>query len=205
MPPPTSLRSLPLGDFLNSIAAKTPAPGGGAVASATAALAASLGQMVVAFSLGKKSLAPHQPALSRAAAILARTSTLLLELADEDAAAYTLVNQLSKLPESDPHRIKEWPAAVQAAVNIPRAVIGASCDLLRLLESLHPITNTHLHSDLAIAAILAESAARSAWWNVKANLPLLPTPESRATLEQELQSLLQQAQARLHRLELACS
>ena len=204
MPAPSSLRSLPLGEFLDSISAKTPAPGGGAVASATGALAASLGQMVVSFSLGKKSLAAHEPALSRAAAVLARTSTLLLELAEEDAAAYTLVNQLSKLPESDPRRIKEWPAAVAAAVNVPRAVVGACCDLLRLLESLHPITNPHLRSDLAIAAILAESAARGAWWNVKVNLPLLPTPEARITLEQELQSLLQDAHVRTQRLEHAC-
>ncbi len=205
MPAPTSLRSLPFGQFLDQVAAKTPAPGGGAVASATGALAASLGNMVVSFSLGKKSLADHQPALTRAATVLARTADLLLELAEEDAAAYSLVNTLSKLPESDPRRAAEWPAAVQAAVNVPRAVVGASCDLLRLLESLHPITNTHLHSDLAIAAILAESAARSAWWNVKVNLPLLPTPESRATLEQELQTLLQDAQTRRQTLEHTCA
>ena len=54
-----------------------------------------------------------------------------------------------------------------------RAVVGACCDLLRQMESLAPITNQQLRSDLAIAAILTEGAAKSGWWNVKMNVMLL--------------------------------
>ncbi len=89
---------------------------------------------LLAYSVGKKNLAEHQPALERAAGVLARTADLLLELADEDAAAYTLVNELSKLPETDERKRAEWGGAVEAAVNVPRAVVGSCCDLLRLLE-----------------------------------------------------------------------
>jgi formiminotetrahydrofolate cyclodeaminase len=200
-----SLPSLPIADFLAQLGAKTPAPGGGAVASLTGALAASLARMVVAYSLNKKSLADHQPALERAATILARTSDLLLQLADEDAAAYALVNELSRLPESDPRRKAEWPAAVEASIGVPRAVLGAACDLLRLLESLQPITNQQLRSDLAIAAILAESAAKSAWWNVKMNLTLLPDPKAQGTIEHESQAMLGDAAVRRASIEQACA
>ncbi len=198
-------QSLPLHDFLAQLAAKTPTPGGGAVASTTGALAASLGHMVVAYSLNKKSLAEHQPALQRASTILQRTSGLFLELAEEDAAAYAQYNELSRLPDNDPRRARELPAALEASINAPRAILGAAADLLRLLESLQPITNTHLRSDLAIAAVLAEAAAKSAWWNIHINLPQLADASQRARLEAEGASLIADAAARRALIERACA
>ena len=205
MPSATSLRGLTFGELLDQVGAKTPAPGGGAVASAVGAVASALGRMVVAYSIGKKNLAEHQPALERATIVLGRTAELLLELADEDAAAYTLVNELSKLPETDERRRAEWEAAVEAAVNVPRAVVGACGDLLRLLETLEPITNRHLRSDLAIAAVLAEAAARCGWWNVRVNLTLMTDGAARGALEAEMRALLQDAHERRGRVEEACA
>lgn len=191
------------GELLGNVAAKTPAPGGGAVASAAGALASSLANMVVAYSLGKKNLAEHQPTLERAAKMLAKAGEILLQLADEDAAAYALVNELSKLPEDDARRMREYPDAVEAAVNVPRAVVGTCCDVLRLLEQLAPITNKHLRSDLAIAAILAEAAAKSGWWNVAVNLTLIEDETARQVRE-EMMGMLEEAAARRVRIERAC-
>src|SRR4051812_31791558 len=151
--------------FLASVAAKTPAPGGGAVASAVGALAAALAQMVVSYSVGKKALVEHEPRLKEAAAILERARGLLLELAEEDAAAYGTVNELQKLAADDPRRAG-LGAANSASVQVPLAVMAACVDLLRLFETLGPITNKQLRSDLAIAAILAEAAARASRWDV---------------------------------------
>ena len=164
------LRTLTLSDFLAQVGAKSPAPGGGAVACTTGATAAAIAKMVVEYSIGKKNLADHQSVLSNASATLARFAAMFLELADEDAAAYALVNELSRLPESDPRRQREYAAAAEASVQAPRAALAAAADLLRLIETLVPITNRHLKSDLAIAAVLAEAAAKAAWWNVHVNL-----------------------------------
>src|SRR3954462_11770964 len=112
--------STTLHEFLTQTAAKTPTPGGGAVASAVGALSAALAQMVVSYSLGKKNLADHQPRLNDAAHILERARGLLMELAEEDAAAYGLVNELQKLPETDPRRA-QLPAANAASVQVPLA------------------------------------------------------------------------------------
>lgn len=203
--PSSSLRSRPLGEFLSTLAAKSPTPGGGAVASTTGAIAASLAHMVVAYSLNKKSLADHQPALQQASAALLRTSDLFLALAEEDAAAYAQYNELSRLPETDPRRAAELPGALAASINAPRAVLGASADLLRLLESLQPITNPHLRSDLAIAAVLAEAAAKSAHWNIHINLPNLPDPAQRSKLDTESRTLLAQSALRRAAIEQACA
>lgn len=197
------IASITFGALLDNVAAKTPAPGGGAVASAAGALASSLANMVVAYSLGKKNLAEHQPTLERASKMLAKAGEILLQLADEDAAAYALVNELSKLPEDDARRQREYPDAVEAAVNVPRAVVGTCCDVLRLLEQLAPITNKHLRSDLAIAAILAEAAAKSGWWNVAVNLTLIEDETARQVRE-EMMGMLEEAGARRVRVERAC-
>ncbi len=193
-----------IGTFLDEVGSKVPAPGGGAVASVTGALSASLGRMVVAYSVGKKSLAEHQPALERAAVVLGRASEMLLQLAAEDAEAYATVNALMKLPEGDDRRKAEWDGAVEHAVNAPRAVVGACADLLRLLESLAPITNRHLRSDLAIAAILAEAGGKSGWWNVKVNLELVAEEARRVAIRNEMHRLLGEMADRRMRVEEAC-
>ncbi len=159
--------------FLDVLAAKTPTPGGGAAASVIGAVAASLAGMVVSYSVGKKSLSEHQTALIEAAARLRRGSELMIRLADEDAAAYGAVNELSRLPEGDPRRA-ELPAAQDASVQVPLAVMAACVDLLMLMKELAGITNRQLRSDLGIAAVAAESAGRSSWWNVFINASFVP-------------------------------
>jgi formiminotetrahydrofolate cyclodeaminase len=198
------LRSLTLDEFLRQVGAKVPAPGGGAVACSTGATAAALAKMVVEYSLGKKNLAEHQPALARAAAALARLADLFMLLADEDAAAYGLVNELSKLPETDERRRREYTAAAAAAVQAPRAALAACADLLTLIESLVPITNRHLRSDLAIAGVLGEAGAKAAWWNVAINLSLIPDPDRRAAVEAECRAEIDRAVRQRAAVEKGC-
>lgn len=199
------LQSFSFGELLSQIAAKTPAPGGGAVAGATGALGAALGSMVVAYSLGKKSLDRHQPTLEHAAATLERARLVLVELAQEDAAAYDRYSQLAKLPEGDPKRVAELPMVAALCLQAPQAAAATACDILRLFEDLTGITNRHLRSDLAIAAILAEAAARAAWWNVLVNLPNLPDARERDRIAADVQSMLEEANARRRRIEQVCA
>jgi formiminotetrahydrofolate cyclodeaminase len=135
---------------------------------------------VVSYSAGKKSLAEHEPALAEARTRLERARGLFLMLAEEDAAAYGLVNELSRLPEGDARRAAELPGAVLASVRVPEATMAASVDVLRLMVDLAPITNRRLRSDLGIAAELAEAAARSSAWNVLINAVQLPGGEAQA-------------------------
>lgn len=202
-PPMSQLAFSRFADLLSAIAAKTPTPGGGAVASAVGALSAALAEMVVAYSVGKKSLAPHAPALDSAKVRLENARGLLLQLADEDASAYGAVNELSRLPESDPRRA-ELPAAIAASVQVPAAVMAACTDLLRLMEDLAPITNKQLKSDLAIAAILAEATARASRWNILVNAPSLPDPASRDSALTTADRAITDAQSRAQRIESAC-
>ncbi len=186
----STLAGTAFGDLLAQIAAKTPAPGGGAVACATGSLAAALAGMVVSYSLGKKSLAAHQAELAKAAHSLENARGLFLELAQEDAQAYGLVNELMKLPETDARRNAELPAAMTASIQVPMAAMAAASDLLRLCESLAPMTNPQLHSDLGIAAELALAAAKASLWNVRVNASFLADKAAAARWMEQAKGLL---------------
>jgi len=166
-----------VGEFLEQTASKQPTPGGGAVAAVTGALGAALGQMVLAYSLGKKSLVAHQPMLEQTMLVLGRARGKFIELAEADARAYSVVNELMRLPETDTRRVAEWADAVAASVRPPMAALGLACECARVLRELCGRTNTFLKSDLAIAGVLAEACAAAAKWNVVVNVPQLPEGE----------------------------
>ena len=83
-------------DFLAALAAKQPAPGGGSVAALAGALAAAMGEMVLNYSIGKKDLAAHEPALREVLAGLTRARAMLLELLIEDQLAFEKLTAAKK-------------------------------------------------------------------------------------------------------------
>ena len=179
---PNSLASLRLDELLEQLGSRSPVPGGGSVAGIANGLAAGLGGMVVAYSLGKKSLAEDQPMLEQTAAQLAERRTASLRQADDDAAAYGVLNALWRLDAEDPARRKGFPEAVQGAILAPGAIMETSLAILHCLENLPGHSARHLTSDLAIAVELACTAGRAAERNVSVNLPLVED----ATLKDEL-------------------
>jgi len=191
-------------DFLGAVAAKSPAPGGGAVASASGALAAALAQMVVNYSIGKKDLLEQQDELRFAATKLERARELFLQLADEDAAAYGQLNTLQKLPPGDARRAAELPEAQRLTLQVPQSVAATAIDLLRLFEQLARISNRYLRSDLGIAADLADATVRAAQWNVRINAEGL-APNTRLEVENECARSEAEASERRDRVRRACA
>lgn len=191
--PVPSTESQTIESFLHDLASKKPTPGGGAVASVTAALSAAVAQMVLNYSIGKKKLAEHRELHDDSLMKLKGVVGRALELAEEDARAYGRLNALWKLDTDDPKRLADWDDAVQAAIDAPRGVLDAAVETLRLLNDLCGKTNRMLDSDLAIAAILAEAAARSAAWNIRINLPQVEDSSQRATHQSAMDAALEEA------------
>ncbi|MEM7756027.1 MAG: cyclodeaminase/cyclohydrolase family protein [Planctomycetota bacterium] len=200
---PRALGSMAVNDLLEALASKTPAPGGGAAAGVAGATACGLASMVINYSLGKKRFAEHEAALTEHGAFFERARGLLMQLADEDAAAFPALQAAQKLPDDDPGKARAVTMATDAAIGAPRATLAAAADVLRRLERLPAITNRHLASDLAIAALLAETAAASAAWNVRVNLGLLNDEQAWA-IEAETTTLVREAGERRRAVELAC-
>lgn len=169
--------SIALSSFLDAVAAKQPAPGGGSVAAVAGALAAAMGEMVLNYSVGKKDLADHRPMLEDALAQLTRARGLLLRLMTEDQAAFESLTAAKKA--GDPATLG---AAVLTAIRVPQAIAATAAAILEQAERVAPIANRWLLSDLAVSAELAMATVRCGTYNVRVNLGDVAEPAERKKL-----------------------
>lgn len=160
---------LRIGEYLDRTASKEPTPGGGGAAAVVGALAAALGEMVLAYSVGRKGSAEHENQLTECTRSMHAMRQRLIELADEDAHAYAELNRAMKLDKDSPDRKLELSKAALAAAQVPLDVIRVSSELMQCFEVMAPITNRWLKSDLAMATILTEAVARASRWNIVVN------------------------------------
>lgn len=170
---PGSIAESTCAGFLSALASTEPTPGGGAVAGVVGAISAALGEMVAGYSLGRSEDPAIEQTLQSIRAELANARAVFMTLADEDPAAYAVLNAAFKRPKSDPDRKQAIREGAAAAVLPPMATLAAAGDVARLLERLLPISNKNLGSDLGIAANLVISAADAALRNIEANSPML--------------------------------
>lgn len=144
---------LSLAELLAEVAARTPAPGGGAGAAWTCAMAAALTQMAASFSDG-----------DRMAEVAARAEQLrvqALELADMDATAYGAVLTAT----GDARQV-----ALSAAADPPLLMARAAAEVAALAAEVAADGNQHLRGDAATGVLLAEGAAQAAADLVRINL-----------------------------------
>ncbi|MGV6814344.1 MAG: cyclodeaminase/cyclohydrolase family protein [Phycisphaerales bacterium] len=200
---PTTLASQTVSAILESLSAKVPTPGGGAAAAITGATACATAGMVVSYSINKKSLAEHAEFNTNAQDQLRGFQSRFLQLADDDAQGYGVLNALWKLDKDDPHRIAGWTAAVAGAINPPSQMLALSITMLELCKDLISTTNRQLKSDLGVAAVLGQAAARSAAWNVRINIPLLQE-QDRTETHNQVDAQLEHADTLCKAIEAGC-
>ncbi|MDF2711470.1 MAG: formimidoyltetrahydrofolate cyclodeaminase [Nonomuraea muscovyensis] len=162
------MRETKIGDFLDRLADRVPAPGGGASAALHAAQAAALLGMVARYSTGER-YAAHAETI---AAVTAETDTLrerALRLAEEDAAAFTAVTDAYRLPKGE-DRGAAIAAALAGAAEPPAAVVETAARLVELRVALLPIGNRNVVTDVAAAAEAARAALTTGRVNVEVNV-----------------------------------
>jgi formiminotetrahydrofolate cyclodeaminase len=150
----TVYRSASLKKYLDDLAAKKPAPGGGSACALAAGLGASLISMVINFTLGKPKYAQFTKELQGYLKQSERLRTNFLKLVDLDVIAYQSKN-------------------VKKSLGVPRQVCDLCLQAMKLCPPLITKGNKNLISDVAVAALLLESAFMSAYFNVEINLKYL--------------------------------
>lgn len=197
---PDDILSVSVRDFIAATAAKTPTPGGGSVAAVTGALAASLAEMAMHYTLGKKQFEAQHEAITGAIEKLRRAAGLLQELVEEDVAAYQALSGFLKQPAEQRQKAPGYLPAVVAAVRAPESVGGVSLHILELCQQLVPTCNRFLLSDLGAAAALAHATVHVAQLNVLVNLRLLPNPEESAETRKKIEEMTLKADMLWHKM-----
>jgi glutamate formiminotransferase len=156
--------------FVEQLAAPTAAPGGGSASAATGAMAAALGCMVAGMSRGKKAYLQHEATLSDAIARLTEMREDFKAAIDADAASFNDVMAAFKKVKDHPEAQAEVDVALKRATAIPLNVAEQAREVVQILESLRPITNPKMASDITVGVRLASAAADGALANVEINL-----------------------------------
>jgi len=169
--------------FLEQLAAPTAAPGGGSASAAAGAMAASLATMVATMSRGKKAYLQYENELSAALGKLSALREELKSAIDRDAEAFKVVMAAYKAAKQSDDGGAGIQAALQQATLVPLSVAEASYQSGQIAESLKPMTNPNMGSDLSTAVALAKAAVTGALENVEINLKSLDAPASQTFVQ----------------------
>ena len=159
--------------FVEQLAAPTATPGGGSAAAASAAMAAGLATMVASMSRGKNAYIQYERELSEAMARLSELREALKAAIDADAESYSAVMKAYKQAKDSAGKDGTIEDALKQATNVPLGVAERAREVAGIIETLKPITNPHMKSDLTTALALARAAMEGALANVEINLESL--------------------------------
>ncbi|MGA4788698.1 cyclodeaminase/cyclohydrolase family protein [Nocardia sp. AB354] len=180
-PDTTTFGESTIGHYLDDLAAKIPAPGGGAVAALHAAQGAALVAMVARYTTRAKD-ADNRPAIDRIIAAADAARERALALADADATAFTAVGAAYKLPKDTDEQVAARKEAIASALlqaaRVPAAVVTEADEVLSLAADLLPIGNPNVVTDIGAAADAARAAAASSQLNIAINVGSLGDHET---------------------------
>ena len=164
--------ALPVGRFLDLVAAGESAPGGGSAVAVSVALAAGLSSM--AARLSTKQLPDAAGFAERAEGLRERVAPL----ARADAVAYGQVLAAQRARDADDYA-GGVRAALSEAADVPLAIAEAGAEVARIAARLASDGNPNLKGDALCALLLADAAVRAAAALVEINLSGEPGGDGR--------------------------
>jgi formiminotetrahydrofolate cyclodeaminase len=169
-----ALTDLSIKEFLAKTASNSPVPGGGSIAALSAAIAASLSEMVAHLTIGKKGYEALEEEMQDIAKDAFQYRERLIRTIDKDSNAYNDVMAAIKLPKGTEQERNNREGAIQEAlINATLVPLDVARDAFKIIELAGKAVkqgNKNAVSDAAVAVMMARTAVLSALYNVKINL-----------------------------------
>jgi len=160
--------------FLDALASKEPAPGGGSGAALGGALAAALVSMVCNLTIGKKG---YEDVQEPVADLLRKSEAIrneLPQLLEADTQVYGKVmaayRQPRKTPEQKRARNIAMQGALKEATEVPLSIAERCAQVVELSLPAAEMGNQWAVSDAGVGVLLADASMRAALLNVYINL-----------------------------------
>jgi glutamate formiminotransferase/formiminotetrahydrofolate cyclodeaminase len=171
---PAKLVYQPVLGFVEQIAAKSAAPGGGSAAALSGAVGSALLTMVINFTIDKKDYAAVAP---RFAELRTRTESLRTQLTknvDDDTDAFNRYRLANKLPERDEkerlQKVEELAAATADTIRVPHSTMTLCLEGLEIAPEVARHGNVNTVSDAGTGAEMLLAGLEGAALNVLINL-----------------------------------
>jgi methenyltetrahydrofolate cyclohydrolase len=183
-----------ISSFLDVLASKASSPGGGSVAALNGALGAGLLSMVCNLTLGKEKYRAVEEQVKQ---LLAESERLRKELEQQIEADAAVLGELMiawGLPRTTDEEKAKRSALLEEraklATEVPLRVARACAAVMALSVQAAEVGSSMAISDVGVAVVCAEAGLRSAYLNVKINLPLIKDQVFVRRVQEELESLL---------------
>lgn len=192
------LVQLNLNEFADETASESPAPGGGSVSAYMGALGASLATMVANLSSHKKGWDERWKEFSEWAEKGQAIKARLLQLVDEDTAAFNQIMNAFSLPKTSDEEKKKRAEAIQSATQhaaeVPLQVMKLSLESMPLIKAMAVTGNPNSVSDAGVGAVAVRSAVLGAYLNVIINAKGLKDESVKTKLLAEAEEIKSKAE-----------
>jgi glutamate formiminotransferase / formiminotetrahydrofolate cyclodeaminase len=170
-----NLVELTLNQFADLLSTDEPAPGGGSVAALCATLSGALTAMVANLTFGKKGYEKNWAAAKELADKGQEVKKRSLVAIDKDTDSFNLLMDAMRLPkktdEDKVARNKAIQDATKQAIMVPMETLELSLEAVELAAKIMKIGNKNALSDAGVAASIANTAAKGAYYNIRINMP----------------------------------
>ena len=187
------LTDLTLTEFLEKTASNSPVPGGGSIAALSAAIAASLSEMVAHLTIGKKSYEALEEEMQEIAKDAFQYRERLIRYIDKDSNAYNDVMTAFKLPKgTEQERNNREEAIQEALINAALVPLNVARHAFKIIELAGKVVkqgNKNAVTDAAVAVMMARTAALSALYNVKINLASIKDTDFVEEIREEIKHM----------------
>jgi len=178
----TNFNTHSIQDFNAALASENPTPGGGTACAVALSNAMSLTAMVCSITLGREKWESGWPAAEKGLECSNFDSIQwAMSAATKDALVFDAVMDAYRLPKVDEEKILERKIAIQeatrGAAEVPLQVAKKALSVMETLPGLASSGNGNAVTDIAVAALLADSACKGAIFNVRINISSLSTDD----------------------------
>jgi formiminotetrahydrofolate cyclodeaminase len=166
-----STKTIP--DFINVLASKEPAPGGGGASALTGAIGAALGNMVGSLTVGKKKYAGVEAEIIELKKKSDALQDALIGLIDKDAEDFTPLAKAYGLPKDTPEQQAEkdrvMEAALRNAAATPFEIMKKCAEAIDIIEGFAAKGSKLAISDAGVGVTFCKAALAGASLNVFIN------------------------------------
>ena len=189
------LIKMELSDYLNALASRSPAPGGGSASALSGAQGLALGIMVCNLTLGKEKYKEYEADCKQAISNLTKLFDEMCAAVDNDTDAYNEVSAAYKISKEDPKRGEAIEKAMLLATKVPFETMNIAIRGTREIKEIFDKTNVNAKSDLEVAMLNLKAALCGAWLNVQINLSGISDDAVREKFTQEGKKILEEVKA----------